>query len=143
MRSNRAPQRRFLMLASLYRRVSALSSTPIRSRQVPPTWRTRLGLEPLEIRAVPATITVTSVDDSIALDGFVTLREAITAANTNAASGDAPAGDGGLDIIKFNIAGAPGTVHTIQPNIALPAITEPIVIDGYSQLGASPNTLAD
>src|SRR5262249_44462761 len=49
----------------------------------------------------------------------------------------------GLDTIKFNIAGAPGTVHTIQPSPALPTIIEPVFIDGYSQLGAQPNTLAD
>src|SRR5262249_50716102 len=97
----------------------------------------------LEDRSVPAVITVTSTDDSIALDGFVTLREALTAANVNAPVGDAPAGDSGLDTIKSAIAGAPGTVHTIQLMSALPFISDPIFIDGYSQLGASPNTLAD
>jgi hypothetical protein len=42
--------------------------------------------------ALAAIITVTGTGDTIAVDGFVTLREALTAANTNAASGDAPAG---------------------------------------------------
>ena len=42
----------------------------------------RLGVEPLEVRAVPATIVVTGTGDTIANDGFVTLREALTAANT-------------------------------------------------------------
>jgi hypothetical protein len=92
---------------------------------------------------VPAVITVTSTDDTIMLDGFISLREALTAANTNAVSGDAPAGDAGFDTIKFNIAGAPGTVHTIQPMSVLPPITEPVFINGYSQPGASANTLAD
>jgi hypothetical protein len=100
-------------------------------------------LDSLEVREVPAVITVTGTGDTIAVDGFVTLREAITAANTNAASGDAAAGDPGLDTIKFNIFGLPGTVHTIQPTSALPSITEAVFIDGYSQLGASPNTLAN
>ncbi|HBB95280.1 MAG TPA: hypothetical protein DC054_07795 [Blastocatellia bacterium] len=86
------------------------------------------------------TITVTGTGDTIAVDGVVTLREAITAANTNAASGDAPAGDPGLDVINFNIAG--GGVKTISPTSALPIITEPITINGYTQPGASPNTLA-
>src|SRR5215467_1954762 len=113
------------------------------ARSTPRKPRRPLALEPLEDRLVPAIITVTSVDDSIAINGFVTLREALTAANTNAVSGDAAAGDPGLDTIKFNIAGAPGTVHTIQLMSALPAITDPVFIDGYSQLGASPNTLAD
>lgn len=88
-----------------------------------------------------ATITVTGTGDTIAVDGFVTLREAITASNTDAISGDAPAGSG-TDTIEFNIAGLPGTVHTIQPTSALPVITDPVIIDGYSQLGATLNTLA-
>src|SRR5258705_10650788 len=86
------------------------------------------------------TITVTGTGDTIAVDGIVTLREAITAANTNAPSGDAPAGNPGLDIIAFNISG--GGVKTISPSSALPTITEPITIDGYTQPGASANTLA-
>src|SRR5262249_48728350 len=80
-----------------------------------------------------AIITVTSTGDSIVVDGFVTLREALCAANINATCGDAPAGDPGLDQIRFNIAGAPGTVHTIQPGSALPIVTDPVFIDGYSQ----------
>lgn len=94
------------------------------------------------VAAHTATITVTGTGDTIAIDGFVTLREALTAANTDAISGDAPAGSVGLDTINFNIAGLPGTVHTIQPTVALPTITSAIVIDGYSQPGASMNTLA-
>jgi Ca2+-binding RTX toxin-like protein len=103
---------------------------------------TRLSVEPLEMRAVPATIIVTGTGDTIAVDGLVTLREAITAANTNAVSGDAPAGSAGLDTINFNIAGASGTVHTISPTSALPTITEALTINGYSQLGATQNTAA-
>lgn len=92
------------------------------------------------IAANARTITVTSTGDTIAVDGVVTLREAITAANTNAASGDAPAGDPGQDVIKFNIPGS--GVQTISPSSALPDITESITIDGYTQPGASANTLA-
>ncbi len=92
-------------------------------------------------QAKAATITVTGTGDTIAVDGFVTLREAITAANTDAISGDAPAGSGN-DTINFNIAGAPGTVHTIQPTSGLPNITDVVTIDGYSQPGASVNSLA-
>ncbi len=85
------------------------------------------------------TITVTGTGDTIAVDGVVTLREAITAANTNAASGDASAGHPGLDVIKFNIPG--GGVQTISPTSALPTITEQLTIDGYTQPGASVNAL--
>jgi CSLREA domain-containing protein len=62
--------------------------------------------------------------------GTCTLRAAIQ--QTNATPG--------ADVIQFNV---PGTgVHTIQPGTALPTITEAVSIDGYSQPGASPNTLA-
>lgn len=109
-----------------------------RRRSAPTSFRPLLEL--LEDRLSPAVITVTGTGDTIAVDGLVTLREAITAANTNLISGDAAAGDPGLDTIRFNIAGA--GVHTIQPTAALPDITEAVVIDGYSQPGASPNSLA-
>src|SRR5687768_15390159 len=43
--------------------------------------------------------------------------------------------------IVFNIPG-PGP-HTIAPRSPLPEITRPLTIDGYTETGASPNTLAD
>lgn len=58
-----------------------------------------------------------------------TLREAINEAN------DTPE----KDTIHFGIAG--GGVKTIKPSSELPEITEAVTIDGYSQLGASENTL--
>ncbi len=59
-----------------------------------------------------------------------TLRAAIQQANATS----------GADIINFNI---PGTgVQTISPGSQLPAITEQVTIDGYTQTGASPNTKA-
>ncbi len=59
-----------------------------------------------------------------------TLREAIDAANANP----------GADLINFSIPGA--GVHTIAPAGALPGITDAVTIDGYTQPGASANTLA-
>jgi CSLREA domain-containing protein len=44
----------------------------------------------------------------------------------------------GTDLIEFNIPGA--GVQTIAPLAPLPEITSPVVIDGYTQPGASPNT---
>lgn len=101
----------------------------------------RPELELVEPRQLLATITVTSIGDEIAHDGLVTLREAITAANTNAPSGDAPAGETlpAIDRIEFNIPGE--GVHTVRPLTPLPAVVETVVIDGYSQPGASPNTV--
>lgn len=70
------------------------------------------------------TITVNSTADDTADDGECTLREAITAANSNTESGstDGECVAGATeDIIEFDIAG--GGAHTIQPTSALPAIT--------------------
>jgi CSLREA domain-containing protein len=59
-----------------------------------------------------------------------TLREAIDGANARV----------GVDTIAFNI---PGTgVQTIAPTSSLPTITSPVLINGYTQPGASMNTLA-
>ena len=90
-----------------------------------------------------ATITVNSVTDTAANDGVCTLREAITAANTNIASGalagECAAGAAvGVDDIVFNITGA--SVKLIAPATALPQITTPVRINGYTQPGASANT---
>ena len=89
---------------------------------------------------MPATITVTGTGDTIAVDGLVTLREAISSANSNTdLNADVVGvGDYGIDTINFNIAGT--GVHTIQPLSQLPTITDPVVIDGYTQAGASPNS---
>src|SRR5262245_7492165 len=58
------------------------------------------------------------------------VRQAIFDANTNA----------GADLIVFKIPG--DDVHTIAPLSPLPAIIDPVIIDGYTQSGASANTLA-
>ncbi|MDA2929353.1 right-handed parallel beta-helix repeat-containing protein [Acidobacteria bacterium AH-259-O06] len=60
--------------------------------------------------------------------GNCTLRAAIEEANAK----------GGKDTIAFNIPGA--GPHTIQPASALPTITDPVIIDGTTEPGASPNT---
>ena len=87
------------------------------------------------------TITVNTTADTVANDGTCSLREAITSANTHAASGAASgeciAGLTGTDLIVFNISG-PGP-HVIAPTSPLPEITEPLVIDGLSQPGAVGN----
>jgi hypothetical protein len=59
-----------------------------------------------------------------------TLRAAIQEANATP----------GKDTINFNIPG--GGVQTIKPTSALPKIRDDVIIDGYSQPGASENTLA-
>ncbi len=73
-----------------------------------------------------ATFTVTNTNDS----GAGSLRQAILDANANP----------GLDTIAFNISGS--GVHTIALSTTLDTITGPVFLDGYSQPGASANTLA-
>ena len=72
------------------------------------------------------TTVVTSAADS----GSGTLRQAILCANSTP----------GTDSISFNIPGS--GLHTIAPTSNLPPITEAVTINGYTQPGASENTLA-
>ncbi|MFY8059787.1 MAG: CSLREA domain-containing protein, partial [Planctomycetaceae bacterium] len=58
-------------------------------------------MQSLETRILPATITVTSLDDDLTQNGFITLREAIQAANTNKAVDGSVAGSVGEDTIVF------------------------------------------
>src|SRR5262249_13154054 len=58
----------------------------------------------------------------------------------NPVNGDASDSVVNPDLIKFNIAGS--GIQTIQPQSALPPITKPVVIDGYTQ-GGQPNNLPD
>ncbi len=85
----------------------------------------RFALEALEPRILFSTIVVSSTADS----GAGSLRDAINLSNTMP----------GADEIHFNIAG-PG-VKTIAPLSALPTITDSVIINGYTQPGASVNTL--
>ncbi|MEM0962451.1 MAG: hypothetical protein AAGK21_07965, partial [Bacteroidota bacterium] len=121
--------------AVLYVDSPALTAGAVQQSDSPPTEQRRRGV----------TLTVTSTADDIALDGQVTLREALTAANTNAAVGDATAGSAGsLDVIEFAIPGS--GPHVIRLGSALPAITDAVTLDGLSEPDAScdawPATLA-
>ncbi len=75
-----------------------------------------------------ATNVVSNTNDS----GAGSLRQAILSANLTTNVPDA---------IHFNIPGS--GPHTISPITPLPALSDPAVIDAYSQPGASPNTLAN
>ncbi len=70
-------------------------------------------------------VVTTAADVVIEDDCITSLREALTYANATS----------GSDTITFDIPGS--GVQTIQPDSALPAITDPVTIDGYSQTGAS------
>ena len=75
-----------------------------------------------------ATFTVTTTNDS----GAGSLRAAIASANGTG---------GGTNIIQFNILPT-NTLQTIIPVTQLPTITRPVIIDGYTQPGASTNSNA-
>ena len=72
------------------------------------------------------TFTVTNTNDS----GSGSLRQAILETNANP----------GLDVIAFNISGRSRDSYTIQPTSPLPQVTDPVIIDGYTQPGAAPAT---
>lgn len=63
--------------------------------------------------------------------GAGSLRQAILNANANP----------GLDTINFIL--PQGFVNTISPFSPLPTITDPVIIDGYSQIGTNQNTATD
>jgi titin len=90
----------------------------------------RPQLEALEDRWLPSTYVVTNTLDA----GLGSLRQAILDVNA----------DSSPDLIDFDIAGS--GVHTIAvgdpTGLPLPAITNPVAIDGYSQPGSSVNTLS-
>lgn len=94
--------------------------------------------------ASAATLTVTGTGDTIAVDGLVTLREAITSIN-GAASVNAdilPVGIyGSGDAIQFNIGGGGPQTITVGA-LPLPNLIVPVQINGYSQGGSFANTLA-
>src|SRR5438876_369801 len=82
------------------------------------------SLPPVPPAQAAAALVVTGLGDSIAADGVCTLREAITAANTNAPAGDCPAGTSGADMISFSVTG------TITLTSQLPDIRESLMISG-------------
>jgi hypothetical protein len=84
-------------------------------------------------RLAATTYTVTNTADS----GTGSLRQAITDAN----------GNPGADMIVFNIPGSDtgcdgAGICTIAPLSDLPSISDAVTLDGYTQPGATPNTLA-
>ena len=90
----------------------------------------RPRLEWLEDRSLLSTFTVVNTND----DGNPgSLRWAIGQVNSDPAATSASP-----DTIAFNIPG--GGLHTISPLSDLPVVTSPVIIDGFTQPGSSPNT---
>jgi hypothetical protein len=120
-------------------------------------------LELLEDRLAPATLTVNTTADNTTDTSVLTLRDAITLVNHAgdpaslgqpsmptgwAAQIDTTSPFGSNDTIDFAIPttdsgynyDSPGA-FTIQPRSALPSIINPVLLNGYSQTGASLNKL--
>jgi CSLREA domain-containing protein len=74
-----------------------------------------------------AGLVVNTLADELSSDGDCSLREAITAANTNLAVDACGAGAAGADTITFNLSG------TILLGSTLPAIDDDLTIDGSGQ----------
>jgi titin len=117
-----------------------------KTRRPSPSSR-RPRLEALEDRTVPSAFAVTNTGDNGGVNpapgaGTGTLRQAIVDANA-AATGTAT----NPDMIQFNIlttdAGynATTSAFTIAPLSGLPTIKDSLVLNGYSQPGATQNTL--
>src|SRR5262245_26148187 len=92
----------------------------------------RIFLEQLEDRSLLTSIDacstiVVNTNDS----GAGSLRDAINCSNSTP----------GTQTISFNIPG--GGVHAITPITVLPAITDTVIIDGYTQPGAVQNSDPD
>jgi CSLREA domain-containing protein len=88
------------------------------------------GEQSLTLTIYASTIVVNTTADTVAADGFCSLREAIQAANTNAAVNECLAGTPGLTTINFDLGAGTPTINL--SSTALPAITEPVVIEGNS-----------
>lgn len=105
-------------------------------------------VELLEDRKLLATITVNTTTDLTPPSAAMTLRLAIQVADglipvSSLSSIQKSLVSGSLsdpDTINFNIGGS--GVNTFRIQSPLPEITVPLTINGYSQPGSSPNTLA-
>ncbi len=105
-----------------------LPTRPVRNT---PRAAARPSLELLEDRRLLSTGQTFLVDDPgnpSPTTGTLTLAQAIADVN-------ADTGTGAADVIQFNISGSPNQVQTINVGAAnpLPAITQPVVIDGWSE----------
>lgn len=110
--------------------MSRIGVHPRRAHQL----RRRRALAPwteaLETRQLLASFLVSSTADS----GPNTLRQAILDANASPNASDA-----NPDVIVFDFTGLGGGHQVITVTSPLPAITDPVVIDGYSAPGSSIN----
>ena len=82
---------------------------------------------PLEPRLALTTFLVNTLSDTVTNDTDISLRDAITAANTNEAVGNAPAGEASGDIIRFDPSLLDGTITLTGGELS---ITDDLMIQG-------------
>jgi len=91
----------------------------------------QLRLEPLEDRRMLTTYLVDSLGDSLAADGWVTLREALEAANTNVPVNEAPAGSSTeTDYIAFDASLSGGIIAMDSTQFGQLEIRDDVEIEG-------------
>ena len=89
----------------------------------------------MEDRTLLSTFIVNTVSDLDTAGGLPAGQESLRQAIEDANADTSP----GVDTIDFDIPGQ--GVQTITLASDLPSVTRPVIIDGYSQPGSSPNTL--
>jgi len=105
------------------------TSTPVPTATPEPTSTPTPGPTPTPVPKTLVVNTVADTDDGTCNVADCSLREAISAANLNADT----------TTINFQIGGT--GAHVISLQSPLPAIQQPVIVDGYSQPGSTPNTL--
>ena len=108
----------------------------------------RFVFDVLEHRQLLSTITVNTASDTTSAATALSLRQAIEISNGTLSISSLTAAQQGLvsgalsspNTIDFNIPSSSGPVYDIALTSPLPAITSPLILNGYTQPGASPNT---
>jgi hypothetical protein len=108
----------------------------------------RFAFDFLEDRQLLATITVNTVSDTNSGGTTLSLRQAIEISDGTLSLSSLTSSQQALvrgvlstpNTINFNIPSAQGPIYNISLSSALPAITSRVILNGYSQPGASRNT---
>jgi hypothetical protein len=126
-------------------RTGLFGTRRVRQRSLPIR---RFAFDFLEERQLLATITVNTAHDTNSAGTTLSLRQAIEISNGTLAISSLTSSQQGLvsgalstpNTIDFNIPSSQGPIYDIALSSALPAITSPVILNGYSQPGASANT---
>jgi Bacterial Ig-like domain (group 3)/Right handed beta helix region len=126
-------------------RTAYFSVRRVRQRTLAPR---RFAFDFLEDRQLLATITVNTVNDTAEARSTLSLRQAIEISDRTLSLSSLTSTQQALvsgvlsspNTIDFNIPSSQGPLYNIALTSPLPPITSPVIINGYSQPGASPNT---